>query len=516
MHSRTWFPDSFIFFNAEIYPLLPPRSASPANFADQDLLQPGSHRTSIKRHKSRAPKPHSRFAACPHNPQMPPAAFCAPLQLPLRRPLHRRASVAPRMAAEQVEGGVTAPPGFRAAAATAGFKDSGAPDLAVVVAEGGLATVAGVFTQCKVRAAPVVLSERYLADAGGKARVIVLNSGQANAATGSGGAEDALATAALAAQVLECEPCNVLLCSTGVIGKRFDFELMKRALPGVLQAAESTVEAGLSAARAIMTTDLKLKHVAFQDVIDGVKVTVGGMCKGSGMIHPGMATMLGVVTCDADVEPKLWQQMLKRAVDKSFNAITVDGDMSTNDVVFAMCNGASAVSVTDPASPAAHSIEKLLTDTCIHLAKSVARDGEGATVLVEVRVTGALTDADARLIARTVAGSNLNKAAIFGRDPNWGRIAAAAGRAGADFDPSLLDISVGEHSLLRSGEPLSFDAKAASEYLAGKAAASPEAYLSEDDTVLISISVGKGPGEGCAWGCDLSYKYVEINSEYST
>lgn len=415
------------------------------------------------------------------------------------------------------DAGVTAPKGFKAAGYTAGFKPSGLPDLALVMPEDGApVTAAALFTKNMVRAAPVEVSEANMKASSGKVAAVVLNSGQANAGTGKDGYQDAVDTAEAVASALGCQPANVFLCSTGVIGYRFDIQRMKHAIPSVVSKADASVNAGTDAAKAIMTTDLKLKQVAFQDDINGKTVTVGGMCKGSGMIHPEMATMLGVVTCDAQVDQSLWQQLLQRATDKSFNVITVDGDTSTNDVVCALCSGTSGLSITDPASKEAAQLEALLTKTCVHLAKSIARDGEGATVLVEVRVSGAETDEEARTIGRTIASSSLTKAAIYGRDPNWGRIAAAAGRARANFDPANLRITLGDHVLMENGNPLNFDATAASQYMKQKAEASAEQYLSEHDTVLIDVNVGSGPGHGIAWGCDLSYDYVKINADYTT
>jgi glutamate N-acetyltransferase / amino-acid N-acetyltransferase len=297
--------------------------------------------------------------------------------------------------------------------------------------------------------------------------------------------------------------------------------LMEATLPKLLTEMDGGNErGGLDAARAIMTTDLKRKEAAFEAEIDGKMVRVGGMAKGSGMIHPNMATMLSFVTCDADVEPASWQAMLERAADKSFNMITVDGDTSTNDILFALCSGDSGVKTGSDSGPnsAANVVEDMLTRTCVELAKQIARDGEGATVLLEVRVTGAKCEADARKVARTVASSSLLKAAIYGRDPNWGRIAAAAGRAGVEFNASRMSVGLGDFVLVRGGEPVPFDAAAASAYMKNKADAveRAEAYCSEEDTVVVEVGLGDGPGCGTAWGCDLTYKYVEINAEYST
>jgi len=241
-------------------------------------------------------------------------------------------------------------------------------------------------------------------------------------------------------------------------------------------------------------------------------VRVGGICKGSGMIHPNMATLLAFVTCDAAVSTSLWQQMLSRAADKSFNQITVDGDTSTNDTLIALANGQSRTAAITEMGSEAEKLEAMLTAVCQHMAKSIARDGEGATCLIEVQVTGAPDDNAARQIAKTIVGSSLVKSAVFGRDPNWGRIAAAAGRAGVPFEQENLRIELGDFLLMENGQPLAFDRAAASAYLKQAAAG---AYLKED-TVLISVSVGNDSGSGKAWGCDLSYDYVKINAEYTT
>lgn len=414
-------------------------------------------------------------------------------------------------------GGVTAPKGFKATGLTAGFKPSGLPDLAVVISEDNSPlNAAALFTKNIVRAAPVEISESNWKQAGGKITAVLLNSGQANAGTGHLGHQDGVDTTIAAAHALGCHPSNVFVCSTGVIGHRFDIDKMKNAIPQLISTAQPSIEGGTAAAKAIMTTDLKMKQVAFQEEIGGKLVTVGGMCKGSGMIHPDMATMLAVLTCDAEVEPSLWQTMLKRAVDQSFNVITVDGDTSTNDVVCALSSAAAGISVNDPNSPNAAALQSLLTKACVYLAKSIARDGEGATVLVEIHVSGAENDEDARNIARTIASSSLTKAAIFGRDPNWGRIAAAAGRSRANFDVGEMKISIGDHVLMEKGTPIDFDAAAASNYMKLKSEASEDKYLTDDDTVVISVDLGSGSGVGIAWGCDLSYKYVEINAEYTT
>lgn len=409
---------------------------------------------------------------------------------------------------QEITGGITAPKGYRAAGMAAGLKPSGLPDLALILSDVE-AIAAGVFTTSQVRAAPVDYCRQRL-QSKASARAILCNAGQANAATGAEGWIDALESAMLLGQTLNIPSESVLLASTGVIGQRIKMDALKAAVPQLVAAASET--GGDAAAKAICTTDLVTKSIALETTLDGRPVRIGGICKGSGMIHPNMATMLAFVTCDAAVSPSLWQQMLTRAADQSFNQITVDGDTSTNDTLIALANGQSRTTAITEMGAAAQKLEGMLTAVCQHLAKAIARDGEGATCLIEVQVTGASDEKAARQVAKTIVGSSLVKSAIFGRDPNWGRIAAAAGRAGVPFDQENLRIQLGDFLLMENGQPLAFDRAAASAYL--KAAATG-AYLKED-TVLISVSIGNGPGSGKAWGCDLSYDYVKINAEYTT
>ena len=407
-----------------------------------------------------------------------------------------------------VEGGVTAPKGYRAAGIAAGLKASGAKDLALIVSESD-AIAAGVFTTTQVRAACVDYCRQRLQKKA-SAKAILCNAGQANAATGEAGWTDAIESAEILGKALNISPDAILLASTGVIGQRIKMDSLRQAIPQLV--AEANSDGGADAAKAIVTTDLVTKEIALETEIEGRPVRIGGIAKGSGMIHPNMATMLGFITCDAAVATELWQKMLKRAVDKSFNQITVDGDTSTNDTVIALANGQSRTSAIVEKSKNAEKLETMLTFVCQYLAKAIARDGEGATCLIEVRVSGAIDDSSAERIAKTVAGSSLVKSAVFGRDPNWGRIAAAAGRAGVKFHQDELQIKLGEIVLMENGQPLEFDRQAASNYL--KQAAAGE-YL-QTDTVAIDINVGLGTGKGKAWGCDLTYKYVEINAEYTT
>ncbi|MDZ8055832.1 MAG: bifunctional ornithine acetyltransferase/N-acetylglutamate synthase [Aulosira sp. ZfuVER01] len=409
---------------------------------------------------------------------------------------------------QEITGGITAPRGYRAAGITAGLKPSGLPDLALILSDVE-AIAAGVFTTSQVKAACVDYCRQRL-QAKHNTRAILCNAGQANAATGSQGWFDALESAMAVAQALNISSDSVLLASTGVIGQRIRMDKLKAGIPQLVAALSET--GSDAAAGAIVTTDLVPKSIALETTIGDRPVRIGGIAKGSGMIHPNMATMLAFVTCDAAVSPGLWQQMLSRAADRSFNSITVDGDTSTNDSLIALANGQSRTPAIIEMGTEAEKLEAMLTAVCQHLAKAIARDGEGATCLIEVQVTGTHDELSARQIAKTIAGSSLVKSAIFGRDPNWGRIAAAAGRAGVPFEQENLQIKLGDFLLLENGQPLPFDRAAASAYLKN---AAQGAYLKED-TVLISVSVGNGYGTGKAWGCDLSYDYVKINAEYTT
>jgi len=407
-----------------------------------------------------------------------------------------------------IDGGVTAAKGFRAAGIAAGLKPSRAADLALIVSEGD-AIAAGIFTQSQVRAACVDYCRQRL-ETKPVARAILCNAGQANACTGSQGWVDTIETADLVAQALEIPADTVMVASTGVIGQCINMTALKQGIPAVVAALSDT--GSEAAAQAILTTDLATKSAAVEAEIDHRPVRLGGIAKGSGMIHPNLATMLAFITCDASVSPPLWQAMVQRAADRSFNQITIDGDTSTNDSLIALANGASRTPAITEAGPEAEILEAMLTAVFTQLAQAIARDGEGATCLIQVTVQGTAQDGAARQIARTIAGSSLVKSAVFGRDPNWGRIAGAAGRAGVHFDQSQLQIQLGEVVLMVGGQPQPFDRAAASAYLKHAAAA---AYL-QDDTVEITVSVGHGPGWGRAWGCDLSYDYVRINAEYTT
>jgi glutamate N-acetyltransferase / amino-acid N-acetyltransferase len=403
----------------------------------------------------------------------------------------------------EISGSVTAAKGYKAAGITAGLKPSGAPDLALIVSDVP-AIAAGVFTKSCVRAACVDFNRQVLEKvlkSGIKVKAILVNAGQANASTGEEGWRNAVETAELVQAALGVQD-GVMVASTGVIGKQLRMDLMR---PGITKvAAALSANGGDDAAKAIITTDLVTKSIALEGEIAGHTIRIGGISKGSGMIHPNMATMLAFVTCDAAVAPALWQDMVSRVADNSFNQITVDGDTSTNDMLLALNNGqAGAPVITEATSPEAQQIEAMLSEVCIHLAKAIARDGEGATCLIEVTVSGASDRDAARQIAKTIVGSSLVKSAVFGRDPNWGRIAAAAGRSGIDFDQNRLNIHLGEFIMMSKGTPQDYDRNAASAYL-------------KNPTVEIKVDIGDGDGVGTAWGCDLSYDYVKINAEYTT
>ncbi|MFL0748062.1 MAG: bifunctional glutamate N-acetyltransferase/amino-acid acetyltransferase ArgJ [Prochlorococcus sp.] len=402
-----------------------------------------------------------------------------------------------------ISGGLTAPLGFQAAGITAGLKESGKPDLALLLAPEG-AVCAGTFTTSLVRAACVDLCADRLKAAGGIARAVLTNSGQANACTGDRGMQDSLQATQRLAEQLGLPVEQVLICSTGVIGVPIPMDTLLAGLNPLVEALDD--QGGTQAAKAILTTDLVEKQVAVEAELGGRCVRIGGMAKGSGMIHPDMATMLGYLSCDVGISVDVWQAMVKRVVERSFNAITVDGDTSTNDSFLAFAAGEHLKHEHLDA------LEAGLTAAAQHLAKAIARDGEGATCLLEVQVEGAMNDDEARRIARTVCGSSLVKTAVNGRDPNWGRIVAAAGRAGVAFDPAALALWLGPHQLMEFGEPLPFDRLAASRYMQERV---DGAYLS-DDTVSIRLVVGAGSGIGIAWGCDLSDQYVRINADYTT
>ena len=393
-------------------------------------------------------------------------------------------------------GGVTSPVGFRAAGVCAGIKKQpGSLDLALLSGDVPC-TATGVFTRNLFRAAPVRLCQERLKTA--TAQAIVVNSGCANAGTGPEGFSDAVAMANAAARRLSLPPQAVLVASTGIIGQRLPMERIEKALNTVVVSTGG----GHDFARAIMTTDTVAKEVALRVSYDGVEFVIGGAAKGSGMIHPDMATLLCFLSTDAGVEAGLLKTALKRAADVSFNMVSVDGDTSSNDSLFILASGGSGAAV-HPGTEAAIAFQQGLETACVHLAKLIASDGEGATRLLEVRVSGAVSVEDARQVARAIASSALVKTALHGADPNWGRVLAVAGRSAAAFDESRLRLELGGMTMFAGGQPQPFDAALARQALSQK-------------EVVISLDLGLGSGSAVGWGCDLSEDYVRINSEYST
>ena len=401
-----------------------------------------------------------------------------------------------------IEGGITAPAGFRATGVACGIKrpaNGTAPlDLALIAADRPVCAAA-VFTTNKAVAAPVIVTREHLARSGGRARAIVVNSGCANACTGQQGLEAARNMAEATASAIGCTPEEVLVASTGVIGVALDPEKVRR---GIRAAAGRLDRSGAdAAARAIMTTDPFPKSYAVVVDTPSGPLTVGGMAKGSGMIEPRMATMLGFLTTDARIEPAAFATALRRVTDETFNAITVDGECSTNDCVFALASGESAVAVSRDDDPA---LLEALRAVAGHLSREIVRGGEGATKLVTVTVTGAASHDDAWLAARTIANSPLVKTAIHGGDPNWGRLIAAAGRSGAAFSLERASVAVGDVRLFVDGVPHDERADAAA------------AVLSQSE-ITVSVDLGMGGAHAATmWTCDLSADYVRINAEYRT
>lgn len=405
------------------------------------------------------------------------------------------------MAYKVIEGGsITSPKGYVAGACYVGVKSrkSEKPDVAILYSQEP-ASCAALFTTNKFCAAPVLLGREVLKK--GKARAVVINSGNANAATGEQGLANAKKVEVLAEELLGLGEDEVFVSSTGVIGQQLPVE---KVLDGVRRIVPTlSVEQGTDAAWAIMTTDLVKKEVAYELELSGGTIRIAAMAKGSGMIHPNMATTLSYVTTDAKVETSVLQKMLKDAADKSFNMTTVDGDTSTNDSLFLFANGASGVAIETEEDKAAFAA--LLDDICIDMARRIASDGEGATHLMIVEAKGLPTEQDAKLVARSIAGSTLFKAAVFGRDANWGRIMAAAGYSGADVDPTkadcILKSAAGEVVVMEAGFGTNF-----SEELA-------KAVLTEHDITII-VDFHSGDGQATAFGCDLTYDYVKINGDY--
>ena len=393
--------------------------------------------------------------------------------------------------------GITAPQGFRAAGLPCGIKKRGLLDLALVVSDRS-GPIAGVFTKNQVVAAPVILDRLHLRR--GVGRAILANSGNANACTGRQGMAAAQRTAALVARALQIPIHEVFIGSTGVIGRALPVERIVKALPALFKSLSS--RGGANAARAIMTTDLRPKSVVRQKRINGRLVTIGGMAKGSGMIHPDMATMLGYLTTDAAITRAALQRALTQAVNESFNCISVDGDTSTNDTVLCLANGMAGNRLIKEGTQAFRQFVQLLTETCQPLALAICRDGEGVTKVVKIEVTGAKHRWEARQVAQTIGTSNLVKTALFGEDANWGRVMAAIGRAGVPLNPSKVSVSFGGIPMVRKGVGL------------GLRAERRIAKVFQRKEFTIHVELGQGRHHSHLWTTDLSYDYVRINASY--
>jgi len=392
-------------------------------------------------------------------------------------------------------GSVTSASGFLAGAVHAGIKSEDELDLAILCSEVPC-KAAGVFTTTQIKSAPVMLSQKHIAKK--RAQAIVVNSGCANACMGGQGLADARGMANLAAAKLGISPEEVLVASTGIIGVPLPMDKIKAGIPRI----KPTREGGHGFCRAIMTTDTRPKEMAVQVDLKGTKFTIGAVAKGIGMVHPNLATMLCFIATDAVVGTDFLPAALRKAVDCSFNMVSIDGDTSPNDCAFLLANGLAGNEPIDFDNGG--DFQEALNAVCTHLAKSMARDGEGATKLIEVMVERAGDQAGARQAARTIAGSPLVKAAIHGNDPNWGRIVAALGRSGAKVREDRVDVYLNDVCVMKQGSPAPFSKK---EMISA---------LSKSDNVLIRLCLNLGDGQATAWGCDLSEEYVRINSRYTT
>jgi glutamate N-acetyltransferase/amino-acid N-acetyltransferase len=392
-------------------------------------------------------------------------------------------------------GSVNSASGFLAGAVHAGIKSKDELDLAILCS-GVPCKAAGVFTANQIKSAPVILSQKHITKE--RAQAIVANSSCANACTGGQGLADAWEMAELTAAKLGISPEEVLVASTGVIGVPLPMDKIRAGIPKI----KPTRRGGHDFCRAIMTTDTRPKEMAVQVDSEGAKFTIGGVAKGVGMIHPNMATMLCFITTDALVSADFLPAALHKAMDCSFNMVSIDGDTSPSDCALLLANGLAGNESIDFDSGGA--FQEALNAVCTHLAKSMARDGEGATKLIEVIVEGAADQSGARQAARTVAGSPLVKAAIHGNDPNWGRIVAALGRSGARVREDRLDVYLNDVCVMKQGCPAPFSK------------AEMISALSKSDNVLVRLCLNLGDGQATAWGCDLSEEYVRINSEYTT
>lgn len=402
-----------------------------------------------------------------------------------------------------VDGHIATPQGFRAGAVACGLKKDGRFDLGAIVCD-AVADAAAVFTTNVVQAAPLIATQQGLRQQNGRVRSVIVNSGNANACTGEQGWEDARSMQRVWGRVWDTEESLIAVASTGVIGVPLPMDRVHQGIEqlGVLLHDQADEQTARQFVESIMTTDTYAKSICVTVEVEGRPVTISGVAKGSGMIHPNMATMLAFITTDAYMGEGQLLPLLQAVTDDTFNMITVDGDTSTNDFVLVMASRRAHVRPLTPQHEAWASFVTAFRHVATHLAKAIARDGEGATKLLAIHVSQAEDDVAARVIAKTIAGSNLVKSAMYGADANWGRVLAAAGRAGVVFDPTQVSVSLGTDVVLRSGVPEMFDEARVKSYLLG-----------ELIDVYVSLG-GDGSGRATAWGCDLTYDYVKINASY--
>lgn len=405
---------------------------------------------------------------------------------------------------KKMDGGVTTPKGYKAAGLRAGIKAGKTNKDMAMIYSLVPAAVAGTFTRNIVKAAPVMW-DKNLVETVGVAQAVVVNSGIANACTGAAGYEDAKKTAKLAGEALGVDEDKVLVASTGVIGFTLPMDIIESGIGMLKDSISDSREAAIDAATAILTTDTHKKEIAYEFEIGGKVAHIGAMCKGSGMIHPNMGTMLGFITTDVAIEQPLLQKALRATIEDTFNMVSVDGDTSTNDTVLVMANGLAGNELISEENDDYNTFKDALYAVNEYLAKQIASDGEGATRLFEVNVVGAPDVNTAKILAKSIVTSNLTKCAIYGKDANWGRILCAMGYSGAEFEPDKVDITIssenGSIKLVENGKATAFDEDRATEIL------SPEIVVATADIKL-------GEAKATAWGCDLTYDYVKINADY--
>jgi glutamate N-acetyltransferase / amino-acid N-acetyltransferase len=394
------------------------------------------------------------------------------------------------------------PRGFRFAATACGLKKTGALDFAILSSDVP-ASAAGVFTQNLVVAAPVLISKAHLRASKGRMRAVVVNAGNANCATGPAGHAAAVRTVGETAKRLGCKPEEVFVCSTGVIGVPLQVDKILRAVPLLARHRRASARSFAEVSLAICTTDTRPKTAAASFKMGGKRIHMVGCAKGAGMIHPNMATTLAFVTTDAEIAPSLLQKTLREVTSRTFNSISIDGDTSTNDALLVLANGEAGAPAIKSGSKAHRDFASALEEVCHSLAVQIVADGEGAQRVIEIDVRGAKTEAAAKRIAATIATSPLVKTAFAGADPNWGRVFAAAGRAGVPFDPARVDITMAGIPVLRRGQPLDFNERAASNRLLA-------------DHVPIVMHLHAGPATARYWTCDFTAEYVRINASYRT